>query len=487
MDNIPKRNLIDRSINQHGHDFIEFLNEAKLCALNGRFPDGDNFTSISNKGKAVVDFMCVPQELFWSIKSFQVHPLQTIVDSNELQYRISTKCKLPDHSFLLCEFNTGHCLNFNHLTNDQTDQRPRFKFDKIPPSFMDSDMSRAALLNIMDEIEHSMETQNNIDDIYNNLCSVILSEMNEKIPKTGNVKTSKRMKIKRPYWNDTLTDLWKIMCEKEKTFLQCDGSRNRKAALRREYGDARDKFDKTLRRSEKEYRRSVSIEIENISTTNSNEFLDKIRKLGPRTNKTIPMEIVTEDGEFSTNEQTVLDRWRRDFECLYNGSNSDEFEVEHYNRSLVHKQLLEQNMLDPLFEHNEDLNSNIEFEEISRIVMNAKSKSACGHDEIPYCVLKYPPVIRTIHELFQLVFDTSIIPSVWRKAIICPILKDASADKRMPMNYRGVSLLSCISKLYSAFINHRLVTYLENNDTLTNIMGSEETDHAKITSLRLTV
>ena len=98
--------------------------------------------------------------------------------------------------------------------------------------------------------------------------------------------------------------------------------------------------------------------------------------------------------------------------------------------------------------------------------MNAKSKSACGHDEIPYCVLKYPPVIRTIHELFQLVFDTSIIPSVWRKAIICPILKDASADKRMPMNYRGVSLLSCISKLYSAFINHRLVTYLENNDTL---------------------
>ena len=144
----------------------------------------------------------------------------------------------------------------------------------------------------------------------------------------------------------------------------------------------------------------------------------------------------------------------------------NEFEVEHYNRSLVHKQLLEQNMLDPLFEHNEDLNSNIEFEEISRIVMNAKSNSACGHDEIPYCVLKYPPVIRTIHELFQLVFDTSIIPSVWRKAIICPILKDASADKRMPMNYRGVSLLSCISKLYSALFNKRLVTYLENNDTL---------------------
>ena len=49
------------------------------------------------------------------------------------------------------------------------------------------------------------------------------------------------------------------------------------------------------------------------------------------------MEIVTEDGEFSTNEQTVLDRWRRDFECLYNGSNSDEFEVEHYINNYSNK------------------------------------------------------------------------------------------------------------------------------------------------------
>ena len=32
------------------------------------------------------------------------------------------------------------------------------------------------------------------------------------------------------------------------------------------------------------------------------------------------------------------------------------------------------------------------------------------------------------------------------------------------MNYRGVSLLSCISKLYSAFITKRLSYYLETND-----------------------
>ncbi len=59
-----------------------------------------------------------------------------------------------------------------------------------------------------------------------------------------------------------------------------------------------------------------------------------------------------------------------------------------------------------------------------------KSRSASGYDEIPYCVLKYPQVIVTIQELFQLIFDTSIIPSMWRKAVICPILKDPSSDLR---------------------------------------------------------
>ena len=47
-----------------------------------------------------------------------------------------------------------------------------------------------------------------------------------------------------------------------------------------------------------------------------------------------------------------------------------------------------------------------------------------------------------------------------------PILKDQASDRRVPMNYRGISLLSCISKLYSAFINNRLTSYLEENDLL---------------------
>lgn len=43
-------------------------------------------------------------------------------------------------------------------------------------------------------------------------------------------------------------------------------------------------------------------------------------------------------------------------------------------------------------------------------------------------------------------------------------LKYSTTDPRIHMNYMGVSLLSCVSKIYSAFINKRLTTFLENED-----------------------
>ena len=63
--NIAQRHVIDKTINQHGHSFIEFLNEAKMCVLNGRFNETDNnFTSVSTRGKAVVGYICVPSRCF---------------------------------------------------------------------------------------------------------------------------------------------------------------------------------------------------------------------------------------------------------------------------------------------------------------------------------------------------------------------------------------------------------------------------------------
>lgn len=68
-------------------------------------------------------------------------------------------------------------------------------------------------------------------------------------------------------------------------------------------------------------------------------------------------------------------------------------------------------------------------------------------------------------KLFNALFDQGIYPDEWTKAIIVPIYK--KGDKTMTENYRGISLLSLISKCYTAILNKRLVHWIEDNSKLT--------------------
>ena len=96
------------------------------------------------------------------------------------------------------------------------------------------------------------------------------------------------------------------------------------------------------------------------------------------------------------------------------------------------------------------------------MVNSTKNGKSNGYDKIPSEVLKFPKIIDVLHSLFHLCFDTGILPSLWRKAMISPVPKDSTKDKQVPLNDRGKSLLSVVGKLYSSELNNRLLTYLNN-------------------------
>ena len=73
------------------------------------------------------------------------------------------------------------------------------------------------------------------------------------------------------------------------------------------------------------------------------------------------------------------------------------------------------------------------------------------------------------HKLFNIVFDTGIVPSAWEGCII-PIYKNMGSNSN-PENYRPITLLSCMGKLFTSVINSRLQDFandyniLEENQT----------------------
>ena len=162
--------------------------------------------------------------------------------------------------------------------NTVNNGKVKYKLKKIPADFMTSDLSRQAIANIIDSIENTRENQTRIDDIYHNLCSIIKTEMEAKIPKYNTAKQSnKRYKPRKPFWNDELQRLWNKMYHTEKDFLKFKGPNQGRQRLRQVYISARNAFDKHLRQSERTYRRSQAIDIEETRTTNPTEFWKKYK------------------------------------------------------------------------------------------------------------------------------------------------------------------------------------------------------------------
>ena len=56
------------------------------------------------------------------------------------------------------------------------------------------------------------------------------------------------------------------------------------------------------------------------------------------------------------------------------------------------------------------------------------------------------------------------MPSIWQKSIIKPIPKSSDKDPYLPLSYRGISLISCVSKAYSSLLNDRIVQFCNENN-----------------------
>ena len=61
---------------------------------------------------------------------------------------------------------------------------------------------------------------------------------------------------------------------------------------------------------------------------------------------------------------------------------------------------------------------------------------------------------------FNIVLNSGIIPEEWCIGVIIPIYKNKGADTD-PDNYRGITLLSCVGKLFTALLNQRLTDYMD--------------------------
>ena len=112
---------------------------------------------------------------------------------------------------------------------------------------------------------------------------------------------------------------------------------------------------------------------------------------------------------------------------------------------------------------NEIVNKAFSAAEIKKHITSHKNNKSPGVDNILNEFIKYGPeeLIPVLEKLFNIVLDTGIIPTNWTIGVIKPLYKN-KGDINDVNNYRGITLLSCIGKLFTSILNSRLYSYLTN-------------------------
>ena len=99
---------------------------------------------------------------------------------------------------------------------------------------------------------------------------------------------------------------------------------------------------------------------------------------------------------------------------------------------------------------------------VKKVITNLDSSKASGPDCIPVVVLKNcdPELSYILAKLFNKCLKESCFPDCWKVSSVVPVFKNVG-ERSTAKNYRPVSLLSVVSKVFEKLVNNTIVDHLE--------------------------
>ncbi|CAK1597415.1 unnamed protein product [Parnassius mnemosyne] len=106
----------------------------------------------------------------------------------------------------------------------------------------------------------------------------------------------------------------------------------------------------------------------------------------------------------------------------------------------------------------EEIDRDISIDEIMKAMKSMKAGKAAGYDRVSLEMLRAGEgvVADLLYTLFNLCWELKRVPGDWCKAVIVPIYKGKGSQQDC-RNYRGISLLSIVGKLYAKVLIERVM------------------------------
>ena len=116
--------------------------------------------------------------------------------------------------------------------------------------------------------------------------------------------------------------------------------------------------------------------------------------------------------------------------------------------------------------HDAILDSPFTIEEISKGIRELKLRKVSGNDSISneMIIAGAPTILPFLVSFYNEILKSHYYPENWHKGIITPIHKQGEIDN--PDNYRGITINSCLSKLFNLLLTKHLTAFTNDNQIL---------------------
>ena len=397
---------------------IDFCIDNNLLIINGR--GNDSSGCVTCKNISTVDYFLSSPSLFSKFESLYVHDFCDLFSDSHNP--VSLKVNVG-------KFNIDNYSSCNNM--DKTKLWDAEKIQSFLRNFNDDDITN--LCRQIDYLKSSgSASQGDINQIVDSLNDMYISNCRSSFGTTST--SSKRSALaSRSQWFNKHCKLARHKFHNAQHLYKLRKSHQNKRNLK----TCSKTYKKTLHQEQIRYKNAKIAE------------LRKIKKAEPR--------------KF----------WR-----FLNGTRKCEIKLEldkahDYFSKINHCQETETSDINLNFEpnENEEINIPITLEEIKKAARILKNNKSSGIDMILNEHIKHslelPHIQQLYLKLFNLVFDTGHIPEAWSIGKIIPVYKQKGGPTD-PSNYRPITLLSCMGKLFTAVINNRLQAYSEEHSKINN-------------------
>ncbi|KAL0828886.1 hypothetical protein ABMA28_003792 [Loxostege sticticalis] len=116
-------------------------------------------------------------------------------------------------------------------------------------------------------------------------------------------------------------------------------------------------------------------------------------------------------------------------------------------------------------------------DEIFRIIMALKNSNSVGYDDLSTKIIKIVaiPVASVLSHLVNLSFSQGVFPNRLKLSVVKPLYK--KGDKKMPNNYRPISLIPVFSKIFEKAVLNRLTNFLDKMNIINKAQNGFRKNH----------